>query len=262
MTKTELNLALLMNDTPMPEVKKHVGDYLQQFDTVFKKAADNEHLVLHWEAFDTVNKQEYPSMEDIDKGKYDAILLTGSKHNAHDNEPWILKLVDFIKQVQTDHVDKTKIVGICFGHQIVLRAAGGVTGKNEAGWELGWTQLKLTEQGKKYLKTERDTIRINQFHQDHVSVLPNGYRSLAYTDGSTPNHITVSNNQQCFTIQGHPEFSRDTMRTMLTVRRDTGVLDKDMANRALDILANAPPEMEDVWFAERALDFICERLHD
>ncbi|KAL9556250.1 hypothetical protein MBANPS3_001975 [Mucor bainieri] len=245
MTKTELNLALLMNDTPMPEVKKHVGDYLQQFDTVFKKAADNEHLVLHWDAFDVVNKQEYPSLEDIDNGKYDAILLTGSKHNAHDDEPWILKLVDFIQEVQTKHVDKTKIVGICFGHQIILRAAGGVT-----------------EEGKKYLKSERDLIRINQFHQDHVSVLPDGYKSLAYTEGNTPNQITVSSNQQCFTIQGHPEFSRDTMHTMLTVRRDTGVLDKDMANRALDTLANAPPEMEDVWFAERALDFICERLHD
>ncbi|KAI8636319.1 class I glutamine amidotransferase-like protein [Parasitella parasitica] len=256
MTQTELHLALLLNDTPMPNVLQNAGDYLQQFKNVFNKAADSQHLVLTWDAFDVVNKQEYPSLADVASGKYDAILLTGSKHNAHDNDLWITKLLDFINRLQTDHVVNTKLVGICFGHQIILRAAGGVTGRNNAGWELGWTQVKLNQDGQSYFKTNKQHICINQFHQDHVSVLPIGYRSLAFTEGNTPNHVTVSDNGQCLTIQGHPEFSRDTMRTMLTVRRDTGVLQKDVANNALKILEDAPPEMADVWFAEKALDFI------
>ncbi|CEP08721.1 hypothetical protein [Parasitella parasitica] len=256
MAQTKLHLALLINDTPMPQVLVKAGDYLRQFQTVFEKAADRQHLALTWDAFDVVNKQEYPSLDAVASGKYDAILLTGSKYNAHDNDAWILKLLNFVKQVQTDHIDKTKLVGICFGHQIMLRAAGGVTGRNTAGWELGWIQVELNQAGQSFFKTGKQNINIHQFHQDHVSVLPAGYRSLAFTTDNTPNHVTVSDNGQCLTIQGHPEFSRDTMRTMLTVRRDTGVLQKDVANEALERLENAPSEMEGVWFAERALDFI------
>lgn len=136
MALKNLHFALLKNDTPLPDVVKKAGDYGKQFATIFKKAADNKELTITWDVFDVVNEQAYPSLEDIRNGKYAAIVLTGSKYNAHDNDAWILKLVAFNQKMMTDYVDKVKMVGICFGHQTMLRAAGGVTGKNEAGWEV------------------------------------------------------------------------------------------------------------------------------
>jgi GMP synthase-like glutamine amidotransferase len=136
MSHTKLHIALLKTDTPMPELVDHLGDYHEQFDAVFDKAADIEHLNIHWDIFDVINMQEYPSYKDIGSRKYDAILLTGSDCSADGNDPWILKLVDFLKTVQTDHVGHVKLIGICFGHQVILRAAGGKTEENEAGWEV------------------------------------------------------------------------------------------------------------------------------
>lgn len=132
MTKNQFRFALLLNDTPMPEVLEDAGDYYQQYKTVFAEATKNKNVSITWDAFDVVHEQKYPDNLE----QYDAIILTGSKHNAHDNDEWILKLVGFLQTVLHDYKDKVKLIGICFGHQIILRAAGGKTGRNSAGWEV------------------------------------------------------------------------------------------------------------------------------
>lgn len=114
----------------MPEVLQDAGDYYQQYTYVFGTAAKNKDVSITWDAFDVVHEQKYPT----DLEKYDAIVLTGSKYNAHDNDEWILKLVGFVQTLLRDHKN-IKLVGFCFGHQIMLRAAGGKTGRNSAGWE-------------------------------------------------------------------------------------------------------------------------------
>lgn len=118
------------------------------------------------------------------------------------------------------------------------------------------SHIRLNENGKEALKTDKDTIRIYQFHQDHVFALPEGFKVLGYTDNNTENQITISEDGQCLTIQGHPEFSTRTMRTMIEKRKETGVLPSLFADTCLNILDNAPPEMESVWFVEKILDFI------
>lgn len=120
----------------MPELVENLGHYHEQFDAVFDKAAKLEHLTIDWDLFDVIKTEEYPSYEDIEAGKYDAILLTGSDCSASASDPWILKLLDFLEHVQTNYVDKVKLIGICFGHQVMMRAAGGKSEKNEHGWEV------------------------------------------------------------------------------------------------------------------------------
>jgi GMP synthase-like glutamine amidotransferase len=40
------------------------------------------------------------------------------------------------------------IAGICFGHQIVVRAVGGESVPNDGKWEVGVTEVNLTAVGK------------------------------------------------------------------------------------------------------------------
>jgi GMP synthase-like glutamine amidotransferase len=83
----------------------------------------------------------YPNLEDVD-----ALLLTGSRHTAFDNDPWILKLVDFTKRAL--ETGRVKVVGVCFGHQIIGRAVGAGVGKSDKGWEVSVTEVDLTDKGK------------------------------------------------------------------------------------------------------------------
>ena len=46
---------------------------------------------------------------------------------------------------QTQHI---KLVGICFGHQIISLAMGGACVPGENGWEIGVYGNELTEEGR------------------------------------------------------------------------------------------------------------------
>ena len=67
-----------------------------------------------------VQQGEYPA--DIDE--VDAYLITGSKSSVYDDEPWIATLMEFVRELDRR---RKKLVGICFGHQLVAHALGGKT---------------------------------------------------------------------------------------------------------------------------------------
>jgi GMP synthase (glutamine-hydrolysing) len=117
--------------------------------------------------------------------------------------------------------------------------------------------LQLNEEGKKLFKTDRDVILLNEFHQDHVSVLPKGFKTLAFTEENTPNQITVSENKQCMTVQGHPEFNRDTVTSLIHITNELGLFKDGFAKQCLDTLKHEP-DMDDVWLTERIIDFILD----
>ena len=68
-------------------------------------------------------------------------------YNAFDNDPWIIRVVDFVKAVLAQ--DRVKFIGVCWGHQILGRALGAKVAKSESGaWEVSVCQVINTEKGK------------------------------------------------------------------------------------------------------------------
>ena len=124
----------------------------------------------------------YPN--ELQLSRYHAVMLTGSRapsplrmrlvqmlvgclaSDAGGDEPWIKRLVTFVQHVGDEH-PQIKIYGaypqgnlgplllicrsfwgICFGHQIVNRALGGIVQRNANGWELGPSIVHTTDIGK------------------------------------------------------------------------------------------------------------------
>lgn len=145
-----IRLAILETDHPLPKVDAafNSAGYYGVFKSMFERAfADSpvplsdiltlsRHTVVHSDI------SAYPSLEEID-----AILITGSKHNAFDNDEWILTLVEYTrKALEQDR--KVKVIGVCFGHQIVGRALGVHVDRSNNGWEISVTEMRLCEKGK------------------------------------------------------------------------------------------------------------------
>jgi len=103
----------------------------------------------------------------------DAWLITGSRHGAYDDLPWINPLEIFVQQI---YAAGMPLVGICFGHQIMAQSLGGRVVKHEGGWIAGAEQYAID------IETGTETVVLNAWHQDQVVELPAVARVIGSSD--------------------------------------------------------------------------------
>ncbi|KAE8366758.1 Aldehyde/histidinol dehydrogenase [Aspergillus caelatus] len=220
-----IRVAILETDTPIDPVLERYGTYGVIFNRWLNTglqslgATDTEIQTTNW---DVVNKSEYPKPED-----FDALLLTGSKHDAHADVPWINELVKYVHDIYEQH--KKPIIGICFGHQIVARALGARVARNEEGWEISAEPFPLSDSGKQLFSKE--SLVIHQMHRDNVFEVPQGCINL----GSSP-RCEVQGfylPQRVLALQGHPEYDEFVMTELIKLRHAMGRFDAELAKDGL-----------------------------
>ncbi|RIA88370.1 class I glutamine amidotransferase-like protein, partial [Glomus cerebriforme] len=222
-------IALLLADTPLPKVTEQYGDYYIQFSKFLQKGvvSSKKQITLDIKPYDIVTKMEYPNEQDL--LEIDGILITGSAASAYVDIPWINRLVEFVSSTINEH-PKVKIVGICFGHQIVARAMGGQVIKNSLGWEVAVTDFSLTYIGKEFFKTNRE-VRLQEMHQDHVSSIPPNFSNIGFSE-ICPIQGMIKDDH-VFTIQGHPEFVSGVVKEIVKSRQEKQIFTPELAQKYL-----------------------------
>ncbi|KAL5116471.1 hypothetical protein ACEQ8H_005592 [Pleosporales sp. CAS-2024a] len=225
--KTPYRIAILECDTPLPDVVAKYGRYDRIFTTLLETAAEGlglspkHDLVLS--GFDVVHQQQYPNLDDID-----AVLISGSKYNSYDDDPWILKLVDFTEKLLKQ--DRIRIIGVCFGHQILGRALGVKVGPSDDGWEISVLPVELSARGKDIF--QQDTLAIHQMHRDIVYEYPKGIEKL----GGSPRCLVqgMYKRNKLISVQGHPEFNAEIMHVIVKARNKQGIFEDEQTRDALE----------------------------
>ncbi|KAI1300573.1 putative class I glutamine amidotransferase [Xylaria venustula] len=229
-----IRLAILEADTPAPGIKAKYQSYGGVFTHLFQRAcAALPHPVplesrLTLSAHDIVNDlTAYPDPETID-----AILITGSKYNAFDNDEWIIRLVQFTKRCLEG--GRVRVIGICFGHQIIGRALGAELGRNTRGWEVSVVEHELTDEGKKVFGLQK--MSIHQMHRDAVLTFPPGVTQLAHTEICANQAMYIPG--QMISVQGHPEFTEEMVREILDMRKYGGIVTDGIYEDGINRVAN------------------------
>ncbi|KAF7324802.1 Glutamine amidotransferase type-1 domain-containing protein [Mycena kentingensis (nom. inval.)] len=231
-------IIVLICDTLPPAVVSAHGAYDVLFTTLFRASASALGLspdTITIQAFDVVEKMEYPNKEDLDACA--GVLLTGSKASAYEDIEWINKLVQFTASLASDR-PTLKIVGICFGHQIIGRALAGRVIKNDGKWEVGPTPLQLTPLGKQVFGSEE--LNIQEMHQDIVPEVPPQFHLLGSTNvaanqgmvrfvggGAPPSPLSLAD-IHILTVQGHPEFTAPIISILADLRGKAGILTPEL----------------------------------
>lgn len=164
----------------------------------------------------------------------DAYVVTGSIRGVYDFDPWITELSRFIRKCY--QADK-KLVGICFGHQILADALGGKAQKSERGWGLGLKAFSIFDH-KPWMAEKPGTCSLYFAHQDQVIQLPLGAERLG-GNAFCPNAFFVIDDQ-VLGIQGHPEFTHNIMIELVEQMKEK--VDSAILNTAVKSLNSATPD--------------------
>lgn len=143
-----------------------------------------------------------------------AFVITGSSSSVTERAPWMLRTEEFIRELHAAHVP---MFGICFGHQMIGQALGGLVAKNPNGREIGTVDVTMLDDADDpILAGLPKTFTANHSHVDSVVTLPPGARRLGFTSLEPNAMYSVGPTTKC--VQFHPEFDGDSMRGYVEAR--------------------------------------------
>lgn len=148
-----------------------------------------------------------------------AFIITGSASSVPDREAWMLRTEAFLRDVVPMGVP---VFGICFGHQMLAQALGGLVAKNPRGREMGTKAVeRLTDDV--VFEGLPQRFFVNATHVDTVVRCPAGAAVLARSP--LDDHQVIRFSPTCYGAQFHPEIDAGIMRAYISTRR--AILEKE-----------------------------------
>ena len=160
-----------------------------------------------------------------DPAAHGAYLITGSPAGVYDPLPWIAPLMDFIRAARD-----AKMIGVCFGHQVMAEALGGQVIKSPKGWGTGLQDYDVVRP-QPWTNGER-RVAVPASHQDQVVTQPPNTQVVATSD-FTPFAALAWTDRPAISFQFHPEFSPAYAKALIEKRYDR-VNSPDAAIASLD----------------------------
>jgi GMP synthase-like glutamine amidotransferase len=208
-----MKLAIIETGRPPGDLEGKFGNY----PSMFARLLGPEFQV---ESFD-VQAGDLPA----DPAAHGAYLITGSPAGVYDPLPWIAPLMDFIRTAES-----SRMVGICFGHQVMAEALGGHVAKSEKGWGAGLHHYSIVRP-EPWFDGETE-VAVPASHQDQVLAQPPNTQVVA-SSAFTPFAALAWTDRPAISFQFHPEFSPAFAKALIEQRYDI-VPDPDSAIASLD----------------------------
>ena len=146
------------------------------------------------------------------------VLVSGSPLSLTAPEPWMDEVAEELLRIGERG---TPVLGICFGHQMLGRAAGSNVVRNPKGREIGTVRVQLTPAGRKDplfrgWAPDDGAIDVQATHVDSVDPVPRGAELLASNEKCATQALRFSD--AVASVQFHPELDPDTLRALIDSR--------------------------------------------
>ena len=208
-----MKIGILETGRPPGSLAEQFGDYPAMFARMLGPGFEIE-------TFDVQSGQLPP-----DVAEYGAFLITGSPAGVYEPLPWIPILEQFIRSAMP-----AKMVGICFGHQVMAEALGGHVEKSDKGWGAGLHCYSVAT--REAWMDGADTVSIPASHQDQVVVQPPNTDVTLMSDFTAFAGLAWKD-RPAISFQFHPEFSPQFAKALIEKRYDV-VPNPDAAIASLD----------------------------
>jgi GMP synthase-like glutamine amidotransferase len=194
-----MKVAILETGRPPGKLADQFGDYSAMFAQLLGPGFEIE-------SFD-IQAGEFPEPD-----AHAAYLITGSPAGVYDALPWVDPLQRFIRSA-----GDSKMIGICFGHQVMAEALGGHVEKSDKGWGAGLHRYAIVR-SEPWIDSA-GTIAAPASHQDQVVIQPPNAEVVAASD-FTPFAALAWTDRPAISFQFHPEFSPAFAKALIEQRFD------------------------------------------
>ncbi len=215
-----LRICILETDVLRPELTAQYQGYGRMFEQLFSR----QPIAAEFRVYNVMNGDS-----PADDERFDAYLVTGSKADSFGTDPWIQTLKAYLL---TLYERGEKLLGVCFGHQLLALTLGGKAERAEKGWGVGVHRYSLAAHAP-WMDPEVSELTLLISHQDQVTELPEGATVIASSDFCPNAAYHIRDQVLCF--QGHPEFVHDYSRALLDARQD--YLGDEVYHKAIASLA-------------------------
>ena len=212
-----MRINILLCDTFPGLLPDYIPSYTSMFEKLFTSVSQEVEL-SEYRVLDGV----FPTTIDPDA----IYLITGCNKASYDNDDWIVKLRHWVVDAMEKHA---KLVGICFGHQVIAMALGGKTERYADGWGTGIRSSQIIDEDMKS-HFGSDDIRLLYNHHDQVVQLPSGATPLASSSFCQFEGFRIGD--KVLTFQGHPEYTPEYAIHLLENHADGE--DPEVCRKALE----------------------------
>ncbi|HEX9573545.1 MAG TPA: glutamine amidotransferase [Myxococcales bacterium] len=197
-------LVIVQTGTAAPEIVRQHGDYPDWFNQAL--GAELPVLRAH-----LGERLELPAGTQ-------GVLVSGSPLSLTLPEPWMDEVAEELLRIGERG---TPVLGVCFGHQLLGRAAGSQVVRNPKGREMGTVRVQLTAAGRtdplfRGWVPEEGLADVQATHVDSVDPVPPGATLLASNERCATQALRLSD--AVASVQFHPELRPETLRDLIDSR--------------------------------------------
>jgi GMP synthase-like glutamine amidotransferase len=205
--REDMLIGILQTDSVLERFVSRHGDYPEMFRAVLGDPEARPPGMAPPRFLDVpAQAGRFPAPETCD-----AYVITGSRHSVYDDLPWIPPLVGFLREALAQ---RRRVVGICFGHQLLAHFLGGETRPAEVGWCVGVQAADVIAE-EPWMVPGADRLALVASHKDQVVRLPEGARPWARGGRCRLAGFVMGD---VLTFQGHPEFSKSYAADLMDMR--------------------------------------------
>ncbi|MDR2032305.1 MAG: glutamine amidotransferase [Azoarcus sp.] len=205
-------LLILQTGSASLRTRQQHGDYDRMFVRAAELEAREAQGLLRRVHVERGERPENPRI-------YAGVLITGSDAMVSDRLPWSEAAAGWLRGALDAGLP---VFGVCYGHQLLAHALGGVVEDHPAGLEAGTRDIFLRARAtaEPMLAGTPQRFAANLFHRQTVVAPPAGAVALA-ASAHDPHQI-LRYAPMVWSVQFHPEFDGTIMAALLAEEEEVG----------------------------------------
>lgn len=201
----QIVLQVIQMGIPPEAVHTVYGDQYQWFQSALSRGPNPLSLDLRVTRPDLGETLPEP-------GDFDVAVITGSWSMVTDRLDWSERTAEWVRQVIAQ---ERPLLGVCYGHQLMAHALGGVVDYHPDGPEIGCRPVSLNTAGQAdpFFSSFPQQFQAHLTHWQSVLQVPSGAVVLGSSEHDSHQIIRYAKN--ALSVQFHPEFMEELMRHVI-----------------------------------------------